>query len=136
MHSTNSMRLTLTWAGTEYQCLADMSACMRIEERVVLHVLADRVIRGPDNVPASHACWVLYCLLERAGAPITADDVYEAAKNGLVDNQTFETILRWLVAEVYGQGPEPEKKSKPAPRRRATRKPSAGSPAGKASTRP
>lgn len=128
MQGTNSMRLTLTWDGTEYHCLADMSACMRIEERVVLHVLADRVIRGSDNVPSSHACWVLYCLLERAGASVTADDVYEAAKNGLVDSETFGTVLRWLVAEVYGQGPEPEKKSPtPAPRKRTTRKRTAGS---------
>jgi len=121
MRNTNAMRMTLTWDGKEYQCLADMAACMRIEERVVLHVLADRVIRGASSVPSSHACWVLYCLLERAGAPATADDVYEAAKGGLVNDETFKTVLTWLIGEVYGRPDndiEASAPKKPSPRRR------------------
>jgi len=121
MDSTNSMRLMLSWDGREYQCLADMTVCMRIEERVVLHTLAERVLMGAEHAPISHACWVVYCLLERAGAPVTPQLVYDAAKEGLVADETYKTALQWLVAEVYGQAPQeedapPPKKS--APRRR------------------
>ncbi len=119
------MRLTLTWDGKEYQCVADMTACMRIEERVVLHVLAERVIRGPNAVPASHACWVLYCLLERAGCPVTPQEVYDSAKEGLVTDDTYRVMLEWLVSEVYGQAPQepeaPGKKKPTASRKRSRR---------------
>lgn len=106
MEATNQRTLRLTWEGKEYECLPNMRALMMIEERVLLHKLGTRIIQGADAIPPSHLHWVVYCLLNCAGAHLTADDVHRAAAEGKLDTDALVTVATWIVSEVFGVGPE------------------------------
>jgi hypothetical protein len=108
MDATNERILRLTWNGQEYECLPNMQCLMMIEERVLLHKLGTRIIQGADHIPPTHLHWVVYCLLHCAGARLTADDVHGAAASGDLDSDALIKVARWIVAEVFGVGPEQE----------------------------
>ncbi|MEE4384161.1 MAG: hypothetical protein V2J02_19350 [Pseudomonadales bacterium] len=116
MDQPNRIELRLRWRGEDYACRPDMQTLMMIEERVLLHRLASRIARGPDEIPSTHLLWVVYCLLYRAGARITADEVRQAAVDGDLETQTMVDVAGWLVSEVYGPGPRKrEEDEEPAP---------------------
>lgn len=108
MDATNQRTLRLTWDGKEYECLPNMRTLMMIEERVLLHRLGTKIIQGPSEIPPSHLQWVIYCLLHCAGAQLTADDVHRAAADGRLETETMVTVATWIIAEVFGVGPEPD----------------------------
>lgn len=105
MDQPNRIELRLTWEGREYSCRPDMRALVMIEERVLLHQLARKVLSGADQIPMTHLVWVVYCLLYTAGARCTADDVYEAVSTERLSAETMMLVAQWIVEEVYGPGP-------------------------------
>lgn len=105
MRETNQVRLRISYGGVEYECTPDMRALMMIEERVLMHKLASAIVRGPNEIPATHLIWVVYCLLYCAGCRCTADDVREASIEGTLSAETLVEVARWLIAEVYGPAP-------------------------------
>lgn len=106
MEERNRAEVRLTWGGQEYACRPDMRTLMMIEEQVLLHKLASKIIRGADEIPSSHLVWVIYCLLFQAGARVTADEVYQATFDGALGADTMLDVASWIVAEVYGVTPK------------------------------
>lgn len=102
--------ISVTWQGRHYECRPTMRCVMLIENEVPLQRLARVIMTTPQDIPISHICWVVYCLLKTAGAPVEPDDVFEAMKNGELPDDTSADIMRFVMAEVFGTGPE-----KPAP---------------------
>ena len=107
MKERNKAEMRLTWDGQEYSCRPDHRAIMMVEERVLMHQLASKIVQGVESIPVSHLVWVIYCMLYRAGAKCTADDVYEAANDGRLDADTMVTVATWVYTEVFGAVPKP-----------------------------
>lgn len=106
MKDRNNRVLRIVWDGTEYECLPDMRSLMMIEERVLLHTLGSRILQGAEAIPQSHLHWVTYCLLHCAGARMTADDVHQAAMDETLPPDVMVEVAKWVIAEVFGVGPE------------------------------
>ena len=104
--------LTLTWGGVDYRCRTTMDVIMRIEDEVTLSELAFRINDAALNnkaIPSSHCTWVMYCLLKGAGATVSKEAVWEAVKTGGVGQDVIIEVCKFIMAEVYGTGPdEPE----------------------------
>jgi len=107
MRERNRAELRLEWDGREYACRPTHRVIMMIEEEVLMHRLARQIATGPQSIPASHLCWVVYCLLSKAGAPVTSDDVYHAALDEKISTETLETVSVWIISEVFGVAPKP-----------------------------
>jgi hypothetical protein len=107
MREKNRAELRLTWDGREYSCRPTHRVIMMIEEEVLLHQLARKIAQGADAIPSSHLCWVVYCLLQKAGAPVTSEEVYDAAMDERLPVETLETVAVWVVGEVFGVAPQP-----------------------------
>lgn len=105
MEQVNQIQLRISYGGTEYACRPDMRTLMMIEERVLLHKLASALVRGFDEVPATHLIWVVYCLLFCAGARVTADEVRQNIIAGHMDAKTLAEVVQWIISEVYGPAP-------------------------------
>lgn len=106
MRERNQAEIRITWGGEEYACRPTMRVLMMVEEQVLLHKLASRIIRGADEIPTTHLIWVIYCLLYNAGARCTADDVHEACMDGRLNADVMLSVAEWIVAEVYGARPK------------------------------
>ncbi len=104
---SNRMTLDIEWGGENFRCKADMKSIMMIEERVPLHRLAQRVVSDPEGIPVSHLVWCVYCLLHTAGCKATADDVRDAVRDGNLPADTMTDVVKWLLVETYGVGPQP-----------------------------
>ncbi len=98
--------ISVAWQGRHYECRPTMRALMLIENEVPLQRLARIIATDPKNIPISHICWVVYGLLKAAGATIEPDDVLEAVKRGELPDSTSADIMRFVLAEVFGTGPE------------------------------
>lgn len=99
--------LTLTYSGTEYRCRTTYDVLMHIEDRVTLATLAARVAAGAEsgNVPMSHVAWVYFCLLQGGGAPVSPQDVMDAVAQDKTTGEAIESVLAFVLAEVFGTGP-------------------------------
>lgn len=113
--------LFLTWEGREYRCRPTMDVVTHIEQRVPLQKLAFTVVRDPESVPISHVAWVIYCLLHGAGAPCSADQVWQAMRTQELSTQDVTATLQYVIQEIYGVGPEnPPKKTQAAAGKKST----------------
>jgi len=98
--------LSVAFQGRHYDCRPTMRCLMLIENEVPLQRLARVITLHPDDIPISHICWVIYCLLKTAGAPVEPDDVLAAIKNGDLPDDVSASVMRFVLAEVFGTGPE------------------------------
>lgn len=98
--------LLMKWDGAEYRCRVTHDVIMQIENKVVLHDLAQKLTNDSNGVPTSHIAWVYYCLLKSSGAAVDSESVWCAIKSSESDNATLEAVMGFIFAEVYGTGPE------------------------------
>lgn len=100
--------LILNWKGKPYRCRTSMDVIMHIEDKVTLSELAFRAANGAQkgNVPMSHITWVMYCLLVGAGAAVTLDRLWQSIKENETDIEDLTKVISFVIAEVYGVGPE------------------------------
>lgn len=100
--------LLLSWRGVEYRCRTTLDVIMHIEDKVTLSQLAYRSVTGAQDggIPSSHIAWVYYCLLRGAGAQLTPDDVWQHIKSDSSSVDQVAEVIRFVIAEVYGVGPE------------------------------
>lgn len=102
--------LTLVWRGKEYFVTPTMRLMRSIEMGDIS--LADISLRtAQGKYPISHIAFVLYKLLNSAGAPVSEEDVYEELMNGDSD-QIGKLIQLTLMAFTPG---ERESKNQDAP---------------------
>lgn len=103
--------LTIEFSGSEYRCSASLNVIMQIEDKVVLSDIASRIQNAAVNgsgIPSSHIAWIVYCLLRGAGALVTSEQVWKAVTAGDIGDSTIIDVCRFIIAEVYGVGPENE----------------------------
>ena len=100
--------LRLKWKGVDLRCRTTMDVIMHIEDRVTLSELAHRSVTGAAKgaIPSSHIAWVMFCLLQSAGAVCTLDDVWESVKSNETDVTELSKVIQFVISEVYGVGPE------------------------------
>jgi hypothetical protein len=113
--------LYLTWDDVEYRCRINMDMLTQIEQRVALQALARDIVFDANNVKVSNVAWVIYCLLRAAGAPVTADDIWQGMKSDALSDEDVSSVMKFVITEIYGGGPENPAK-KPPVRRKARRK--------------
>lgn len=97
-----------------------MDVLTQIEQRVPLQALAHDVVFNPNDVKLSHVAWLVHCILRGAGAPASADDVWQAMKGGDLSQDDITAVLQYAITEIYGSGPEnPGKKPKAKAKKKA-----------------
>ena len=114
--------IQVAWKGRHYECRPTMRALILIENEVPLQRMARVITKDPRDIPISHICWVMYGLLKAAGAPVEPDDVLELVKNGELTEETSANVIRFVLAEVFGTGPEQPVKSEGGSKKKPSRK--------------
>lgn len=98
--------LYLTWRDTEYRCRVNMDVLTQIEQRVALQKLAQDIVFDAANIKVSHVAWVIFCILRGAGASVTADEVWQAMKDNQLSDKDVADVMQYVIAEIFGSGPE------------------------------
>lgn len=102
--------ITIVWGGEEYQVKADFDLINKIEQKVNLGILANRI--NNSDVPLTNVAFLYSSFLKKAGCDISGDEVFAAMLGQSENDEEIDqqAIISLAVQCLYACFPVIEKK--------------------------